>query len=276
MTSVEIQSNSKEKRGAWIHVKASTDESWFKRLESHSWFIRRIQSDSRPREIFDSFADYWSIAFSDNIPRNKIFLERQGRRIPMPAKSLLIVPPHILLHWHTEGLSFSWSALIQRGPLPSGFPKEARLVDVVSTPHLCSLISSSSFENPSPDFFSKLFEGISNCPQFCVAEDPGGETLGTKVKDLIDRTYSSPYSMNDLAGILGCSLGSMSRAFVRDFGLTPIAYRNHMRVFVASLELPKGGKIVDVGQTVGFHDLSRFNKQFKQRLNAVPRQFRVR
>lgn len=56
---------------------------------------------------------------------------------------------------------------------------------------------------------------------------------------------------------------------------SPVAYRNQLRVYDASVKMLKGESIAKAAHDVGFQDLSRFNKQFKVKMRAIPSQFKL-
>jgi methylphosphotriester-DNA--protein-cysteine methyltransferase len=82
--------------------------------------------------------------------------------------------------------------------------------------------------------------------------------------------------MSAIARQLRTSATVMGRAFKRDFDLTPVQYRNHLRVTAASFELIEGKAVTRVAEDVGFDDLSRFNKNFKAITRTQPSQFKPR
>lgn len=99
---------------------------------------------------------------------------------------------------------------------------------------------------------------------------PKASLLSVKAKRLIDENYLAYPSIARIAARLGVSHAHLSRQFKNDFRMSPSAYFRRLRVADAPLLLAKGKAIIDVSQTVGYSDLSRFYKQFRQTTNTSP------
>ena len=94
--------------------------------------------------------------------------------------------------------------------------------------------------------------------------------LSRKAKSLIDENYQFYPSIARIATRLGVSHAHLSRQFKRDYGMTPSDYFRKLRVADASLRLARGEEIINVSHDVGYNDLSRFYKQFRQTTNTSP------
>lgn len=101
-----------------------------------------------------------------------------------------------------------------------------------------------------------------------------GETpvspLSRKAKSLIASNYRTDVAIADIADELGVSHAHLSRQFKRDYGLTPVGYRNRLRVSEAMGRLSQGEKILDVGYDVGFNDTTRFYEDFRKVTGTSP------
>lgn len=101
-----------------------------------------------------------------------------------------------------------------------------------------------------------------------AAPDPS--LLSIRAKRLIDKNYSVHPSIARIAARLGVSHPHLSRCFKRDFGISPNAYSQSLRIAEATFRLARGEEIVDVSLEVGFNDLSRFYKQFNKATTRTP------
>jgi len=63
---------------------------------------------------------------------------------------------------------------------------------------------------------------------------------------------------------------TLSRGFVRAYGLSPKQYCTRARLFDAAIELFTGASIVHAALDAGWNDLSRFYAQFQKLLGATP------
>jgi AraC-like DNA-binding protein len=96
-----------------------------------------------------------------------------------------------------------------------------------------------------------------------------------KSKKRIDQTFADPGTkIQDVAKSLKVKPSFMTDYFRRDLGLTPVVYRNFLRMETAVFLLAQGKKVYDVCNAVGFSDLSRFNRAALRYLNTVPSQIR--
>ncbi len=94
--------------------------------------------------------------------------------------------------------------------------------------------------------------------------------LSIKAKKLIDENYQVHPAIGRIAARLKVSHEHLSRQFKRDFNMSPGDYLRRLRVADVPLLLARGEKIIDVSQDVGYNDLSRFYKQFRQTTKTSP------
>lgn len=103
-----------------------------------------------------------------------------------------------------------------------------------------------------------------------VEINPLASLISLRAKRLIDENYHVYPSIARIAARLNVSHEHLSRQFKHDFGMTPSAYLREIRVSDATFRLAQGEEIINVSQDVGYNDLSRFYKQFRQTTNASP------
>ena len=103
-----------------------------------------------------------------------------------------------------------------------------------------------------------------------IEMNPKPSLLSLKAKKLIDENYLVYPSIARISARLGVTHEHLSRQFKRDFGMSPSSYFRQLRVADAPLRLARGEEIVNVSQDVGYNDLSRFYKQFRQTTNTSP------
>jgi AraC-like DNA-binding protein len=100
--------------------------------------------------------------------------------------------------------------------------------------------------------------------------NPKPSLLSLKAKRLIDENYLIYPSIARIAGRLNVTHEHLSRQFKRDYGMSPSYYLHQLRVADAPLLLAKGEEIIEVSQSVGYNDLSRFYKQFRKTTKTSP------
>ena len=103
-----------------------------------------------------------------------------------------------------------------------------------------------------------------------VEMNPESSLLSQRAKRLIDENYLAYPSIARIATRLDVTHEHLSRQFRRDFGMSPSSYLRQVRVADARLRLARGEEIINIAQDVGYNDLSRFYKQFRQTTSTSP------
>jgi AraC-like DNA-binding protein len=132
------------------------------------------------------------------------------------------------------------------------------------------IIFDSLFQKP-PGNVEEVFEilkaGVN--PQ-SVDRTPRPSLLSLKAKRIIDENYLVYPSISRIAARLDVRVEHLSRQFKKDFKMSPSSYLRQLRVADAPLRLAQGEEIINVSQEVGYNDLSRFYKQFRQTTETSP------
>ena len=83
--------------------------------------------------------------------------------------------------------------------------------------------------------------------------------------------------MSEIAKRLNLSHTVMGRAFKKTYGLSPVAYRNKLRVTDSlRLILMENSLVTAAAFGIGFDDLSRYYRLFRRQLNTCPSDYRPR
>ena len=109
------------------------------------------------------------------------------------------------------------------------------------------------------------------------ARDSGNGSLGEKYWKIrkgvryIEENYTSDFLISEAAKLCGMSPGYFRRLFVDLKGMSPVGYRNKLRI-QKSIELLKSGQynVTEAGQAVGIDDVKYFSKLFRQTTGALP------
>ena len=94
---------------------------------------------------------------------------------------------------------------------------------------------------------------------------------------LVREHYGEPLVLATIADDLAISIFSLSRAFKRAMHVSFRTYLLHVRITTAQTLLRETDRpITEIAQLVGFGDLPRFDKMFKQLVGTSPSRFRTR
>ncbi len=95
-------------------------------------------------------------------------------------------------------------------------------------------------------------------------------------KDLADLRYSEPLGVDDMAAAAGLSRAHFSRAFRKEFGVSPHVYLLTRRLERAAALLRNTDRtIVEICFDVGLTSVGSFTTSFKRMFDATPAQYRA-
>lgn len=243
-----------------LHVQSESYTNNITILEPHLLYFEREDCRREHTLEFDAFPNLWSLGIGEVHPE-LMGIHRHGNVIRRKGLWATFIPPFSLIHWELAPIPFTWRAFISDAPLPEGLPKEP-----VAFPWN---------ELWQPKTISEILARVSSVDHYeSIAKEEEVSSVAEKTRDYINRHFQDATKLADIAKELQFSHSVMTRAFKKAYGLSPIAYRNKLRVFESLKHLVFSGQsVVETSQAVGFGDTSRFNKQFRSQINAVPSQF---
>lgn len=223
------------------------------------WFDRTHHYDE-PYTQTDVFGRFWSVAVLPVGP--SVSISRHGQLIEVHGTAACFIPPFSIIKWHLPQGLLKFTVYLSRDPLPAHMPKEPVWIHWAP-------------EN-RPDTTAALLTVVEqSAKKIPVGKEETISAVALKTKSLIDQTFAEDLSMADAGQQLGYSHSVMTRAFKKCYGIPPIEYRNRLRVFESmSVMVLNGQGVAKTAAEVGFKDLSRFNKNFRRQIKAVPSQFR--
>ncbi len=96
-----------------------------------------------------------------------------------------------------------------------------------------------------------------------------------KARQEIDHCFAEPLRISDLARLAHFSSGYFIRAFKAQYGLSPIAYQQEVRIKAARNLLRNTNLLCkEIAARTGFDDIYYFSKTFKKITGMTPTQFR--
>jgi AraC-like DNA-binding protein len=96
-------------------------------------------------------------------------------------------------------------------------------------------------------------------------------------RDLADRSYASPLSLDELAAVAHLSKYHFSRLFKATYGITPMEYVSRRRIERAQdLLRATNLTVTEVCFAVGFSSLGSFATRFRELVGETPGEFQRR
>lgn len=97
-----------------------------------------------------------------------------------------------------------------------------------------------------------------------------------KGRQWLNQHYASPFSLSELCDRLHISLPHFSRQFHSRYGISPLAYLNHLRLECAiTLLLNSTLSMKEIAGKCGFSDSNYFAKVFRKHVGMSPSEYRL-
>ena len=106
-----------------------------------------------------------------------------------------------------------------------------------------------------------------------VAEDPGGDTVVSRVIDYINAHYHEPLSLDLLAERFFVSKYHLSHEFTKQMGTGIYQFIQRKRLLIARQLMAQGQKPVEVYAMCGFGDYPAFFRAFRKVYGLSPRAY---
>lgn len=104
-----------------------------------------------------------------------------------------------------------------------------------------------------------------------IERRPQPSPLSRKLKHLLDEGFHHETNIASASLMLGVAQETLTRAFKSDFDITPLVYRNKLRISCAMPKLFLGRlNVLSAATELGFGDVGRFTKQFSKYTGSTP------
>mgnify|MGYP000869326602 CR=1 FL=1 len=95
--------------------------------------------------------------------------------------------------------------------------------------------------------------------------------LAQRAARMLEESCGSGHSLDELAGMLGCTDRHLRRVFVEEYNVSPVQYLQTCRLLLAkNLLTDTNLSVLEVAMAAGFGSLRRFNGLFKQHYHLSP------
>lgn len=238
------------------------------------------------------------------VNRGRCLMKIDGAACELQSGDFVIVPPGVLHTSHCEApvyrscIHFDWEPAARgRHPICCFHPRKPRKDLIAEAPNWVPkgiLKGSFAAEGPVPALVETFFhrwhaENMLARPvllelliQLFHEEESRMQVkteretqMAYAVKDLIEAQGEETESIQKLLASMGRSYAHLSRLFRRVFGITPVDYRNVMRLEKAKTLLRNPRlTMAEVAEACGFSDPGYFARKFRQQNGISPSRYR--
>ena len=253
-----------------LEVQTEDTRTVFSRIDSHTFSFRtEYDQVCGPRagirsSEFTISGPMWSVVVGES-GKGDAWVVLDGKEIPLAdCPSIFFIPPYSILEMRFERLQVAFRGIQSISPLPEYAPNKPTLFNITN------------FEFPENcDQFFNLLKARRD--DLMVDRSYRPSAIAADARQYIYKNYESNLDVADICEALDVKGPDLTREFKDAFGLSPVKFRNTLRIQDSIRHLLFGGvSVTTAGFQVGFGDLSRFNKNFKSIMEAVPSQFTFR
>lgn len=217
----------------------------------------RVAHLRSPIESIETFGGCWSVAIT-NVVSGQLSI-RVGTHCHQPlGNAVIFIPPFTVMRWHLNPGRFKMVIYCDHKPLYEAKSENTLILKSISEiPVIQSRMD-----------LNRILKIIGPEVQFSLRPD---HIIVEKLKDYIDRTFTEEIAIGKMANLLNVNHALVTRYFKKTFGMSPIAYRNKLRVFASRSRLIQGASpISTVGFDVGFNSIRQFNREYKKAFRSTP------
>lgn len=197
-----------------------------------------------------------------HVKRGTVSYVHGHARVSAPGCFAVFLPPFTMVQASLERCDVTSLALAFRPMESDALPLEPVLLRTTMDPPPRSAM----------DIVSHLRRAGTTRTRIGRVCDPA--RLAARAKAIIDREYEGPLAIGRIAARLRMAPAVLSRSFREAYGMPPVRYRHQVRVMGALMRFADGAAPADVFQDVGFDDLSRFYKVFREVACGPPGSYR--
>lgn len=225
-------------------------------LEKNLHYIERREFFSHPTQKWDIYPSYTMLYCFDNDASRPVIVRTGQEKFELSKGKIFYGASCQLMEWsYPQGIS-SWRAYVSSNE---------------NLPQSCMIRTAGSFEELT--CLDHYHEVLYRFKKDCFDIVPISETSMIISRYLSENFYASE-SVLDIYKALGIPSSSAAYSFQKNFGVSPVFFRNKLRIFESLKLMAEGYMIADVCKDVGFDDYTSFYRQFVSTLGVSPVEFK--
>jgi AraC-like DNA-binding protein len=252
-------------------IKANTYQTYVYALEPRLISFERVHHWPESSHEIDVFGRCWSLTWT-HFNSGQVCIESGLEMISLDGPCAILIPPYSCIDWRIKGGEIYWQALISDLPIQNVSEEVSYLASQdFSKVYLFRRLE----QDHMPTSIGQLNQFLKTYYPIRILNKPKkNSAVAEKVRVFLNENMSHEYSIKEMAEYLGFNHSVMDRAFKKAYGLTPVQYRNKMRVLDSAHRFMLGEeKVSDLAFEVGFSGLENFNKQFKKQMRISASHF---
>lgn len=222
--------------------------------------FRRHVYDSE-KEIVDVHSKAWSLAYADIKP-GTLYIAIGEKWVELKGRILIYISPFSILRWKVKKGSLKWMYFLS-------------LNNIELSNKLNSKIIFHTDEKVLPLFKSSqsIMDYVIKTKGYEIKTE-SKEDVVSSFKKKIDQRFTQSENIKDLLK-KNFSYSYISREFKKRYDMSPVEYRNHLRLMQTSYELMFNKEsILETSSKNGIHDAKFFYQKFNHLLRTNPSSFK--
>lgn len=242
-------------------IESKTYKSSVHAISKYEAIIFRRHIYDSEREIIDVHSKVWSLAYA-NIKPGTVYINIDENWIELKGRILIYISPFSIFRWKVKRGTLKWVYFLS-----------------LSNVELASKLNSKVIFNTDEKVLP-LFKN-SQSIMYYVKKAPGvelkremKEDIVSALKRKIDLRFTESENIKDLLK-KNFNYSYISREFKKRYGMSPVEYRNQLRIMQTSYELMFNKEsILETSSKNGIHDAKFFYKKFNHLLRTNPSSFK--
>ncbi|MCB0391595.1 MAG: helix-turn-helix transcriptional regulator [Bdellovibrionales bacterium] len=231
----------------------------FKRIDARLVTFQRTHNCQSESTYLDAYGPSCYLFVCKNPPKS-LAINHKGQWQKPQGAIAIYIPPFSIVEWKLPKCHFSWEGFNFSQP-QEGLPKQAvyfswqKEFQINSTQEFINTLKS----------IAKFYPGY---------KEDTHNLEAIKIKEFIDNHFQKEFGLEELAKTMAMSRAKLTRIFRKSYDLSPIEYKNRVRIFYTIQKMLEQSSIItELTFDSGFNDSSNFNRKFKSLIGEKPSVF---